>query len=159
MKLYVKRVFIMDDAKQLLPSYLRFVKGVVDSDDLPLNISREILQQNKVIDTIRSACTKKILALVKKLADKQPDKYSQFWKTFGRVMKEGVIDAPDKREDLAKLFRFKSTQADTEEETVSLDDYIGRMKEGQKAVYYVTAENYATAQKQPSPGNISQERH
>ncbi len=148
-KLYVKRVFIMDDAKQLLPSYLRFVKGVVDSDDLPLNISREILQQNKVIDTIRSACTKKILDLVKKLADKQPDKYSQFWKTFGRVMKEGVIDAPDKREDLAKLFRFKSTQADTEEETVSLDDYIGRMKEGQKAVYYVTAENYATAKNSP----------
>ncbi len=148
-KLYVKRVFIMDDAKQLLPPYLRFVKGVVDSDDLPLNISREILQQNKVIETIRSACTKRILDLLKKLADKEPDKYSQFWQTFGRVMKEGVIDAPDKREDLAKLFRFKSTHEDTEEETVSLDDYIGRMKEGQKAVYYVTAENYATAKNSP----------
>ena len=148
-KLYVKRVFIMDDAKQLLPPYLRFVKGVVDSDDLPLNISREILQQNKVIETIRSACTKRILDLLKKLADKEPDKYKQFWQTFGRVMKEGVIDAPDKREDLAKLFRFKSTHEDTEEETVSLDDYIARMKEGQKAVYYVTAENYATAKNSP----------
>lgn len=148
-KLYVKRVFIMDDAKQLLPPYLRFVKGVVDSDDLPLNISREILQQNKVIETIRSACTKRILDLLKKLADKEPDKYKQFWQIFGRVMKEGVIDAPDKREDLAKLFRFKSTHEDTEEETVSLDDYIARMNEGQKAVYYVTAENYATAKNSP----------
>ena len=148
-KLYVKRVFIMDDAKQLLPAYLRFVKGVVDSDDLPLNISREILQQNKVIETIRSACTKRILDLLKKLADKEPDKYKQFWQTFGRVMKEGVIDAPDKREDLAKLFRFKSTHEDTGEETVSLDDYIARMKEGQKAVYYVTADNYATAKNSP----------
>ena len=148
-KLYVKRVFIMDDAKQLLPPYLRFVKGVVDSDDLPLNISREILQQNKVIETIRSASVKKILDLLKKLADKEPDKYKQFWQTFGRVMKEGVIDAPDKRENLAKLFRFKSTREDTEEETVSLDDYIAGMKEGQKAVYYVTAENYATAKNSP----------
>ena len=148
-KLYVKRVFILDDAKQLLPPYLRFVKGVVDSDDLPLNISREILQQNKVIETIRSACTKRILDLLKKLADKEPDKYKQFWQTFGRVMKEGVIDAPDKREDLAKLFRFKSTHEDTGEETVSLDDYIARMKEGQKAIYYVTAENYATAKNSP----------
>ena len=148
-KLYVKRVFIMDDAKQLLPPYLRFVKGVVDSDDLPLNISREILQQNKVIETIRSACTKRILNLLKKLADKEPDKYQQFWQTFGRVIKEGVIDVHDKREELAKLFRFKSTHEDTEEETVSLDDYITRMKEGQKAVYYVTAENYATAKNSP----------
>ena len=148
-KLYVKRVFIMDDAKQLLPSYLRFVKGVVDSDDLPLNISREILQQNKVIETIRSACTKKILDLLKKLADKEPDKYKQLWQTFGRVMKEGVIDAPDKRAEIAKLFRFKSTQEDTEDETVSLDDYIARMREGHKAIYYVTAENFATAKNSP----------
>ena len=148
-KLYVKRVFIMDDAKQLLPAYLRFVKGVVDSDDLPLNISREILQHNKVIDTIRSASTKKILDLLKKLAQKEPDKYRQFWQTFGRVMKEGVIEAPDKHEELAKLFRFKSTREDTEEETVSLDDYIAAMKEGQKAIYYVTAENYATAKNSP----------
>lgn len=148
-KLYVKRVFIMDDAKQLLPPYLRFVKGVVDSDDLPLNISREILQQNKVIDTIRSACTKKILGLLKKLADKEPDKYRQFWQTFGRVMKEGIIDERDKREELAELFRFKSTHEDSGDETVSLDDYISRMKEGQKAIYYVTAENYPTAKNSP----------
>ena len=148
-KLYVKRVFIMDDAKQLLPPYLRFVKGVVDSDDLPLNISREILQQNKVIESIRSGCTKKVLDLLKKLADKEPDKYKQFWQTFGRVMKEGVIDVHDKREELAKLFRFKSTHEDTEDETVSLDDYISRMKEGQKTIYYVTAENYATANNSP----------
>ncbi len=148
-KLYVKRVFIMDDAKQLLPAYLRFVKGVVDSDDLPLNISREILQQNKVIETIRSGCTKKILDLLKKLANKEPDKYKQFWQTFGRVMKEGVIDVHDKREELAKLFRFKTTHEDTEEETVSLDDYISRMKEGQTAIYYVTAENHATAKNSP----------
>ena len=148
-KLYVKRVFIMDDAKQLLPPYLRFVKGVVDSDDLPLNISREILQQNKVIETIRAACTKKILDLLKKMASREPDKYSRFWQTFGRVMKEGVIDVSDKREELAKLFRFKSTHEDTEQETVSLDDYIARMKEGQKAIYYVTAENHATAKNSP----------
>ena len=148
-KLYVKRVFIMDDAKQLLPPYLRFVKGVVDSDDLPLNISREILQQNKVIETIRSGCTKKVLDLLKKLASKEPDKYKQFWETFGRVMKEGVIDAHDKREELAKLFRFKTTHEDTGEETVSLDDYMSRMKEGQTAIYYVTAENYATAKNSP----------
>ncbi len=148
-KLYVKRVFIMDDAKQLLPPYLRFVKGVVDSDDLPLNISREILQQNKVIETIRSGCTKKVLDLLKKLAAKEPEKYKQFWQTFGRVMKEGVIDVHDKREELAKLFRFKTTHEDTEEETVSLDDYISRMKEGQTAIYYVTAENHATAKNSP----------
>ncbi len=148
-KLYVKRVFIMDDAKQLLPSYLRFVKGVVDSADLPLNISREILQHNKVIETIRSASAKKILALLKKIAQKEPDKYQQFWQTFGRVLKEGVIEAPDKREDLGKLFRFKSTHEETEDETVALDEYLARMKEGQKAIYYVTAENYATAKNSP----------
>ena len=148
-KLYVKRVFIMDDAKQLLPSYLRFVKGIVDSDDLPLNISREILQQNKVIETIRAGCTKKILDLLKRLANKEPDKYQQFWDTFGKVLKEGIVDAPDKREQLAKLFRFKSTQEDTETEAVSLDDYVSRMQEGQKAIYYVTAENYATAKNSP----------
>ncbi len=148
-KLYVKRIFIMDDAKQLLPPYLRFVKGVVDSDDLPLNISREILQQNKTIESIRSGCAKKVLDLLKTLADKEADKYQKFWQTFGRVLKEGIIDTPDKREEIAKLFRFKSTHEDTQEETVSLDDYISRMKPGQKAIYYVTAENYATAKNSP----------
>ena len=148
-KLYVKRVFIMDDAEQLLPPYLRFVKGVVDSDDLPLNISRELLQRNKTIDAIRSGCVKKVLDLLKRLASKEPEKYQTFWRTFGRVLKEGVIDAPDKRDELAKLFRFKSTREDGEEETVSLDDYAARMKEGQEAIYYVTADSYATAKNSP----------
>ena len=148
-KLYVKRIFIMDDAEQLLPPYLRFVKGIVDSDDLPLNISREILQRNKTIESIRSGCVKKVLDLLKKLADKEADKYKKFWQTFGRVLKEGIIDTPDKREEIAKLFRFKSTHEDSEEETVSLDDYIARMKQGQGAIYYVTAENYATAKNSP----------
>ena len=148
-KLYVKRVFIMDDAEQLLPPYLRFVKGVVDSDDLPLNISREILQRNKTIDAIRSGCVKKVLDLLKRLASKEPEKYQTFWRTFGRVLKEGVVDAPDKRDELAKLFRFKSTREDAEEDTVSLDDYAARMKEGQEAIYYVTADSYATAKNSP----------
>ena len=148
-KLYVKRVFIMDDAKQLLPPYLRFVKGIVDSDDLPLNISREILQQNRVIEKLRAACTRKTLELLKKMAAKEQDKYAGFWLTFGRVLKEGIVEVADKREALAALFRFKSTHEDTEEEKVSLDDYIARMKEGQKAIYYLTAENYATAKNSP----------
>ncbi len=148
-KLYVRRIFIMDDAKQLLPPYLRFVKGIVDTDDLPLNISREILQQNNTIDSIRFGCTRKVLDFLQKMADTRADDYSTFWKTFGRVLKEGVIDARDKREDIARLFRFKSTQQDTEEERISLDDYLARMKEGQKAIYYVTSENYATAKSSP----------
>lgn len=148
-KLYVKRVFIMDDAEQLLPPYLRFVKGVVDSDDLPLNISREILQRNKTIDAIRSGCVKKVLDLLKRLASREPEKYQTFWRTFGRVLKEGVVDAPDKRDELAKLFRFKSTREEGEEDTVSLDDYAARMKEGQEAIYYVTADSYATAKNSP----------
>ena len=148
-KLYVKRVFIMDDAEQLIPSWLRFIRGVVDSDDLPLNVSREILQHNKTIDSIRSGSTKKILGLLKDMADKEPDKYQQFWKEFGRVLKEGVIDETDKREDLAGLFRFSSTHEDKEEQTVSLDDYVGRMQQEQKAIYYITADSFATAKNSP----------
>lgn len=148
-KLYVKRVFIMDDAEQLIPSWLRFIRGVVDSDDLPLNVSREILQHNKTIDSIRSGSTKKILGLLKDMADKEPDKYQQFWKEFGRVLKEGVIDETDKREELAKLFRFSSTHEDKEEQTVSLDDYVGRMQQEQKAIYYITADSFATAKNSP----------
>lgn len=148
-KLYVKRVFIMDDAEQLVPSYLRFIRGVVDSNDLPLNVSREILQHNKTIDAIRSGCTKKILGLLKNMAVKEPDKYQKFWKEFGRVLKEGVIEETDKREDLAKLFRFSSTHDDKEEQTVSLDDYIERMQKDQKAIYYVTADTFATAKNSP----------
>jgi len=148
-KLYVKRVFIMDDAEQLVPSYLRFIRGVVDSDDLPLNISREILQHNKTIDAIRSGCTKKILGLLRDMAGKEPDKYNEFWKEFGRILKEGVIEEHDKLEDLAKLFRFSSTQTDSEEQTVSLEDYAGRMQKDQKAIYYITADSFATAKNSP----------
>jgi len=148
-KLYVRRIFIMDDAEQLMPSYLRFVRGVVDSNDLPLNISREILQRNKTIDSIRSGCVKKILELLKTTATKDTEKYARFWKEFGRVLKEGVIEENDKKDDLARLFRFSSTHDDTGTQSVSLEDYISRMREGQKTIYYVTAENYATAKNSP----------
>ena len=148
-KLYVKRVFIMDDAEQLVPSYLRFIRGIVDSDDLPLNVSREILQRNKMIDAIRSGCTKKILGLLQNMARKESGKYSEFWKEFGRVLKEGIIDEADKREDLAKLFRFSSTHEDQEEQTVSLEDYVARMQQDQKAIYYITSDSFATARNSP----------
>jgi len=148
-KLYVRRVFIMDDAEQLVPSYLRFIRGVVDSDDLPLNVSREILQRNKTIDSIRSGMTRKILDLLAKMAKDESEKYAKFWKAFGRVMKEGVIEEADRREDLASLFRFSSTQEDKEEQTVSLMDYIERMSEDQEAIYYVIADNFSTAKNSP----------
>ena len=148
-KLYVRRVFIMDDAEQLIPSYLRFVKGVVDSDDLPLNISREILQKNKTIDSIRAGCSKKILALLRSMAKKDEEKYATFWKEFGRVLKEGIIEVTDKQEDLAKLFRFTSTNENTEEQKVSLEAYIERMKPGQNAIYFISADSYSTAKNSP----------
>ncbi len=148
-KLYVKRVFIMDDAEQLVPSYLRFIRGVVDSDDLPLNVSREILQQNKTIDSIRSGTTKKILDLLARMAKNEPEKYATCWKEFGRVMKEGVIEETDRKEDLAGLFRFSSTHDDKEEQSVSLADYIERMPEDQEIIYYVIADNFSTAKNSP----------
>ena len=149
-KLYVRRVFIMDDAEQLLPPYLRFVRGIVDSDDLPLNISREILQQNKTIDAIRSGVTRKVIDSLDTISEKEPEKYKIFWKEFGKVLKEGIVDeAPDKKEDLAKLFRFTSSRDDSEEQTVSLDEYITSMKEGQDVIYYLTAENLTTARNSP----------
>jgi len=148
-KLYVRRVFIMDDADQLLPTYLRFVRGIVDSDDLPLNISREILQQNRTIESIRSGITRKVLDLLAGMADNEPEKYGKFWKEFGRVLKEGVIDDPDKKEDLARLFRFASTHEDSDEQTVSLQDYVSRMKEGQKEIFYIIAENVMMARNSP----------
>ena len=148
-KLYVRRVFIMDDAEQLIPSWLRFVKGIVDSDDLPLNVSREILQHNKVIDSIRSGCTKKVLGLLKDMAEKEPDKYKEFWKTFGKVLKEGVIEGMEHKDDLSALFRFSSTHDDAEEQLVSLKDYVSRMQEGQKAIYFVAADSHATAKNSP----------
>ena len=148
-KLYVRRVFIMDDAEQLLPAWLRFVRGIVDSDDLPLNVSREILQHNKVIDSIRSGCTKKVLGLLKDLAAKDQEKYAEFWKTFGKVLKEGVVEATDQKTELAALFRFASTHEETDEQKVSFKDYIGRMAKDQKAIYFVTAESCATARHSP----------
>lgn len=148
-KLYVRRVFIMDDAEQLVPSYLRFIRGVVDSDDLPLNVSREILQRNKTIDSIRSGTTKKVLDLLAKMAKNDAEKYAKFWQAFGRVMKEGVIEETDRKEELAKLFRFSSTHDDKEEQAVSLEDYVERMSEEQEAIYYVAADSFSTAKNSP----------
>lgn len=152
-KLYVRRVFIMDDAEKLMPTYLRFVRGVVDSSDLPLNVSREILQESKDIDTIRAGCTKKVLGLLEELATSedaaQREKYATFWKEFGRVLKEGVGEDFANREKIAGLLRFASTHNDTPDETVSLVDYIGRMKEGQDKIYYVTAETFNAAKNSP----------
>ena len=148
-KLYVKRVFIMDDAEQLLPVYLRFVRGVVDSADLPLNVSREILQESKDIEAIRSGCTKKVLGLLEDIAANDKEKYAKFWAAFGRVLKEGVPEDHANREKIAGLLRFASTQSDTADETVSLADYIARMKEGQEKIYYVTAESFNAAKNSP----------
>ncbi len=149
LKLYVRRVFIMDDAEKLLPAYLRFVRGVVDSADLPLNVSREILQESRDVDTIRSGCTKKVLSLLEDLAENQKDKFTTFWKEFGRVFKEGVGEDQANRDRVAGLLRFASTHLDTEEQSVSLADYIGRMKEGQDKIYYVTAETFKAAKNSP----------
>jgi molecular chaperone HtpG len=148
-KLYVRRVFIMDDAEQLLPAYLRFVRGVVDSNDLPLNVSREILQESKDIEAIRAGCTKKILALLENLEANEKDKYAKFWGEFGRVLKEGVGEDFANREKIAGLLRFASTHADTADETVSLADYLARIKEGQDKIYYVTAETFNAAKNSP----------
>ncbi|MDR1462500.1 MAG: molecular chaperone HtpG [Azoarcus sp.] len=152
-KLYVRRVFIMDDAEKLMPLYLRFVRGVVDSADLPLNVSREILQESRDIDTIRQGCTKKVLGLLEGLADSEDaaekEKYAKFWKEFGRVLKEGVGEDFANKEKIAGLLRFASTHADTADESVSLKDYIGRMKEGQEKIYYVTAESFNAARNSP----------
>ncbi|HET7671460.1 MAG TPA: molecular chaperone HtpG [Burkholderiales bacterium] len=146
LKLYVRRVFIMDDAEQLLPGYLRFVRGVVDSADLPLNVSREILQESRDVEAIRAGCTKRVLDL---LAELPEDKYARFWGEFGRVLKEGPAEDAANRARIAKLLRFASTHADKEEQTVSLADYVGRMKPGQDKIYYVTAETFAAAKGSP----------
>ena len=148
-KLYVRRIFIMDDAKQLLPPWLRFIKGVIDSDDLPLNVSREILQQNKAVDSIRSGCTKKIISLLKSIAKNDEEKYQKFWKIFGKVLKEGVVDTSDYKDELSELFRFSSTHDNNEDQKVSLNDYIGRMQDGQKSIYYVIADSFMTAKSSP----------
>jgi molecular chaperone HtpG len=149
LKLYVRRVFIMDDAEQLLPAYLRFVRGVVDSNDLPLNISREILQESRDIEAIRAGCTKRVLSMLEDLAENAKDKYAVFWKEFGRVLKEGLGEDSANRERIAKLLRFSSTHGDREEQDVSLADYLARMKEGQDKIYYVTAETFLAARNSP----------
>lgn len=164
-KLYVRRVFIMDDAKQLLPNYLRFVRGVIDSNDLPLNVSREILQESKDIEAIRAGAVKKVLGLLEDLVQSEQEgqddqkgqenqkdkeaKFKTFWKEFGQVLKEGVAEDYANRERIAKLLRFVSTHADTDEQSVSLSDYIARMKEGQEKIYYVTADSLKAARSSP----------
>jgi molecular chaperone HtpG len=148
-KLYVRRVFIMDDAEQLMPPYLRFVRGVIDAADLPLNISREILQQNRQVEAIRSGSVKKVLGLLEHLAKEEPEKYATFWREFGRALKEGVIDDPANRERVARLLRFASTRGEGDQPTVSLEDYVQRMPEGQEAIYYLTADSYAAAKGSP----------
>ena len=146
LKLYVKRVFIMDDAENLMPSYLRFVRGIIDSDDLPLNVSREILQSNKVVDTIRKASVKRVLDKLAQMAkaEDQSD-YNTFWDTFGQVLKEGIVEDYANKEKIAKLLRFASTQNDSAEQRVSLEAYVDRMQEGQEAIYYIIADSYDAA--------------
>ncbi|KQW93796.1 heat-shock protein Hsp90 [Massilia sp. Root418] len=152
-KLYVKRVFIMDDAEQLMPTYLRFVKGVIDSADLPLNVSREILQESRDVKVIRDGSTKRVIGMLEELANAEEqdkkDKYATFWKEFGQVLKEGVGEDAANKDRLAKLLRFATTNADSEEQSVSLADYVARMKEGQDKIYYVTADNYKAAKNSP----------
>ena len=148
-KLYVRRVFIMDDAEQLMPGYLRFVRGIVDSNDLPLNVSREILQQNRMIDTIRSNAVKKVLGILTDMASKEQEKYATFWSEFGRVFKEGIPEDQSNRDALAKLLRFASTAGAGETQDVSLETYVERMKEGQDKIYYMIADSYAAAANSP----------
>ena len=148
-KLYVRRVFIMDDATQLMPRYMRFVRGVVDSSNLPLNVSREILQESKDIEAIRAGCTKKVLGLLEDMAKNDKEKYTKFWGEFGRVLKEGIGEDFAHKERIAGLLRLASTHADTPEENVSLADYIGRMKEGQDKIYYITADSFNAAKNSP----------
>lgn len=149
LKLYVQRVFIMDDADQFMPTYLRFVKGVLDSNDLPLNISREILQDNRTTAKLRSACTKRALSMLLKFAEKNEEKYHLFWNEFGQVLKEGPAEDMSNKDKIAKLFRFASTNKDIADQTVSLDAYIGRMVEGQDKIYYIVADNFKAAKNSP----------
>ena len=149
LKLYVQRVFIMDDAEQFMPNYLRFVKGLIDSNDLPLNVSREILQDNKVTQNLRNACTKRVLQMLDKLAKDDKEQYQQFWSEFGLVLKEGTGEDFSNRESIAKLLRFTTTNSDSEVQSVSLDDYISRMQEGQEKIYFITADSYGAAKNSP----------
>lgn len=149
LKLYVQRVFIMDDAEQFMPSYLRFIRGLIDSNDLPLNVSREILQDSKVTQSLRNACTKRVLTMLEKLANKDEEKYQGFWKEFGLVMKEGPAEDHSNKEKIAGLLRFASTSTESSEQNVGLKAYVDRMKEGQDKIYYITADSYAAAKNSP----------
>ncbi|KGD75218.1 heat shock protein 90 [Tatumella morbirosei] len=149
LKLYVQRVFIMDDAEQFMPNYLRFVRGLIDSNDLPLNVSREILQDSRVTQSLRSALTKRTLQMLEKLAKDDETKYLQFWKAFGLALKEGPAEDPTNLPAIAKLLRFASTHTDSSEQTVTLEQYISRMSEGQEKIYYITADSYAAAKNSP----------
>ncbi|WP_446686335.1 molecular chaperone HtpG [Paludibacterium denitrificans] len=148
-KLYVRRVFIMEDTEKLMPHYLRFIRGVIDSNDLPLNVSREILQESKDIDAIRNGCVKKVLGLLEDLAENQPEKYRTFWQEFGQVLKEGVGEDAANKERIAKLLRFASTTQEGDEPSVTLADYVARMKEGREKIYYITADTLAAAKNSP----------
>lgn len=149
MKLYVQRVFIMDDAEALVPRYLRFVRGVVDSADLPLNVSREVLQSNRIIDGIRGALVKRVLGMLEEMAEQRPEDYARFWEAFGRVLKEGPAEDPSNREQVARLLRFASTRSQGEARDVGLADYVGRMLPGQEKIYYLTADTHAAAAASP----------
>ncbi|WP_313620555.1 molecular chaperone HtpG, partial [Pantoea septica] len=149
LKLYVQRVFIMDDAEQFMPNYLRFVRGLIDSSDLPLNVSREILQDSRVTQTLRGALTKRTLQMLEKLAKDDAEKYQTFWKEFGLVLKEGPAEDSANQEAIAKLLRFASTHNDSAEQNVSLEAYVSRMVEGQEKIYYITADSYAAAKSSP----------
>ncbi len=157
LKLYVKRVFILDDAEQFLPLYLRFVKGVVDSSDLPLNVSRELLQQDPEIEAMRAGIARRVLELLARLAKEEPDKYQNFWKEFGQVLKEGVAEDPASRERIAKLLRFATTATEREAQDQSLDDCIGRLRPGQKHIYYVLAETWNAARQVPQLERLRQQ--
>ena len=148
-KLYVQRVFIMDDTKNLMPRYLRFVRGVIDSNDLPLNVSREILQSNHVVESMRKASVKKVLGLLEKMAKDKPDDYKKFWGEFGRALKEGPGEDMANKEQVAKLLRFSSTHTDSKDQDVTLEDYVSRMKKEQEHIYYITAESFAAAKNSP----------
>ena len=149
LKLYVRRVFIMEDAEQLLPGYLRFVKGVVDSSDLPLNVSREILQESRDVEAIRKGCVNRVLGMIEDMVENQEDKFAVFWAEFGSVLKEGVGEDWSNKERIAKLLRFSSTADSGDKQVVALNDYVGRMKEGQDKIYYITAETHAAAKSSP----------
>jgi molecular chaperone HtpG len=148
-RLHVRRIFIMEDSGQLMPRYLRFIRGVIDSADLPLNVSRELLQGSRVVDRIRSSAVKKVLQLLKDTAEKEPEKYATFWKEFGGVLKEGIVEDFGNRDDIARLARFTTTQSAGEEADVTLGEYVGRMKEGQEKIYYLLAPTLAAAASSP----------